>query len=119
MKRLIRNTHIFGMANIDSTITGLKVDIWSDHSGIMRKVSHSNTPRVKVGFHGGPSVSVSISSDPKILTTIAKIKKSDMRAIEEGIQYVAQHSDIFLKHYMDTNNSFTDLDILTTLKELR
>lgn len=28
--------------------TGLSADIWSDHKGIERQVSHSNIPRIKI-----------------------------------------------------------------------
>jgi len=115
MKKLIRNTSILGMANIDSKGTGLPVDIWSDHSGIKRSVSHRNTPRMKVGKPEGPSVSITITENPEILTTIARIKKSDMRDIEEGIKYVARNHDIFLKHYMDIDNSFRDVDMFDAL----
>ena len=38
-----------------------------------------------------------------------------MKKIKEGIDYVARNYDLFLKHYNDTDDSFTDL---TLMKEL-
>jgi len=117
MKKLIRNTYIFGMANLVPPKTGLPVSIWIEHAGITRNVSHSNIPRVKIGFQGGASVSVLISENPEILTTTARIKKSDMRDIEEGIKYIARNHDLFLKCYMNTDYSFGDDELKDALRE--
>lgn len=46
--RKSKKDDIFGMANLTSRKTGLSADIWSDHKGIERQVSHSNTPRIKI-----------------------------------------------------------------------
>ena len=45
------------------------------------------------------------------------MKQSDIRSIKEGIQYVGQHHDLFLKHYMDKTWSFDDEDLCTALCE--
>ena len=117
MKRLIKLDSIFGMADLNPQKAGLSVTIWSEHGGILRNVSHSNTPRVKIGYQGGPSVSVTISENPEIKVRSNHIKKSEMKAIEEGIAYVSRNYDIFLKHFMDTKYEFDDDDMKDALRK--
>lgn len=117
MKRLISNSDsIFGMANLTSNKSGLPVAIWSDHSGILRKVSHHNTPRVKIGFPGGHSISVTISKNPHIVAKSPKITAKELQDCNLGVEYVARNYDIFLKHYMDTTDSFDDEDLFNALR---
>lgn len=39
---------VFGMANLIPKKTGLAANIWSDHKGIERRVSHRGPPRMKI-----------------------------------------------------------------------
>ena len=87
---------VFGMANLNPKKTGLSVVIWSEHAGIERKKKY-NDARVKLGLPGnGPSVSISIESEPKILARSKNIKNSDMKKIQKGIEYVGRNYDLFL-----------------------
>ena len=106
---------IFGMANLNPKKTGLSVIIWSDHAGITANRPH-NDPRVKIGNANG-QVSVSIEPQPKILAKSKNLKKSDMVAIQEGINYVGRNYDLFLKHFMDTDFSFDDEDLFNALRK--
>lgn len=118
MKRLIRSSYdeIFGMANVVPKKSGIPVDIWSDHSGITRKVSHRGKPRAKISYEGY-EVSVSIEDDPKILAKSGRIPDNVMKRIKEGMDYIGRNKDIFLKHYMDTDDSFDDEDLFNALRE--
>lgn len=122
MKRVILNSlrrnqeDIFGMANLNPFKSGLSVIIWSDHSGVRRNVSHSGTPRIKIGTNKD-WVSVTISSRPVIKAKSGHIKKSVMDKIDEGIDYVARNYDLFLKHYNDIDFSFDDEDLFQALRE--
>ena len=118
MKRVVYSMdNIFGMANLNPQKSGLgSVVIWSDHSGITRKVKY-NTPRIKLS-KGDMSIVVSISDSPELLyksKTVSSKKK--LAEFEEGIAYVARNNDIFMKHYMDTTFSFDDEDLYNALRE--
>ena len=117
MIRMIKsNDHIFGMCNIVSQKSGLPVDIWSDHKGIKRKISHRRTPRIKI-TKNNIFISVTISENPQIKVKSRKISKSDQKDLEEGIKYVARNYDLFLKHYMDDDrNLFDDEDLFNALR---
>lgn len=117
MKRFIRKSEeIFGMANITPKKSGLSVDIWSDHKGCNRSVSHRCTPRVKVSTSNG-SVSVTIEDNPVIKAKSGKLKNSDMRNIQDAMNYIGRNSDLFLKHYNDTEDEFDDEDLFNALRE--
>lgn len=119
MKRVIHSSveHIFGMANITPKRSGIPADIWSDHSGITRKVSHRSTPRAKVSYQGN-EISISIEAEPKILTPKHnKFSATIMKNLQTGIDYVGRNSDLFLKHYLDQDDSFDDQDLFDALRE--
>lgn len=108
---------VFGMANLNPNKTGLPVIIWSDHSGIFRN-KKDNDSRIKIGINNsGPSVSVTIEQNPRILAKSKNIKKSDMKKLQEGIDYVGRNYDLFLKHYQDTSFDFDDEDLFNALRE--
>lgn len=114
MKRLVlTGEYVFGMANLVPNETGIACDMWSEHKGCQRNVQH-NSPRVKLSVEG-VDVSISIEQHPKILASPSNIPHKVMKKIKEGIDYVARNYDLFLKHYNDTDDSFTDL---TLMKEL-
>ena len=114
MKRLIRNSVIFGMANLNPRKSGLPVIIWADHGGVERQVEH-NGPRVKIG-NNDYSATVSISSNPEILGMLGHIKHSELKNIEAGMEYVARNADLFLKHFNDTTFDFDDEDLTNALR---
>lgn len=115
MKILVHDQYpVFGMANLIPRKTGLSVNIWSEHSGILRNVEH-NEPRVKIGTYD-ESVSVSIEKNPRILTKDPHIKHSVMKGIKEAVQYVGRNYDLFLKHYSDTTDDFDDEDLFNSLR---
>jgi hypothetical protein len=113
----MKSDYVFGMALLNPKKSGLSAVIWSEHSGILRKTSHDKIPRVIIGWHGDLYVSVTINDIPEIILKSREIKDSEISAIREGIEYVAKNHDIFLKHYMDTDESFDDDDMFTALRE--
>ena len=118
MKLYVKSTeYIFGMANLTPKRTGLPVDIWSDHNGVSRKVSHKHTPRIKVGKQGQFEISITIEPDPKIKAKSASITQSQLRDCQPAIDYVGRNSDVFLKHYMDTKDEFDDDDLKAVLRQ--
>lgn len=116
MKKLMRSGYIFGMANLNPKKTNLGLVIWADHSGISRKVSHRNTPRVKIG-NNEFNVSVLISEKPVILEQSRKLKASEENKLADALEYVARNYDLFLKHYFDTDFNFDDEDLFNALRE--
>ena len=120
MKRLlIRNesSDVFGMANLIPRRTGLQANIWSEHSGILYNVSHTNNPLVKIKS-GDYQVSVTIEENPKILIeNTFHLKKSDELNVKEAIDYIGRNYDVFLKHYLDENDDFDDEDLFNSLRE--
>ena len=116
MKIYIRSASIFGMANLPPKRTGLPCDIWSDHKGILRQVSHSNTARAKISVADGEAL-VSIEAEPKFIEMSKRLKNSDIKSTKEGIEYIGRNFDLFLKHYNDKDDSFDDLDFFQALKD--
>lgn len=116
MKILLKeHEDIFGMANIVPKRSGLSVDIWSEHKVCIRNVKH-NIPRAKISI-GNIDVSISIEKNPQILNQSCNMKKSEERAVKAGIRYVGRNYDLFLKHYMDLDDSFDDEDLFNALRE--
>ena len=107
---------VFGMANLVPKKTGLSADIWSEHKGVSRNVSHKNSPRLKI-TKGNYTVSVTISDNPQIKAESRRGSQSEKSAIKEAMKYVARNYDIFLKHYMDPDDSFDDEDLFNALRE--
>lgn len=111
--------YIMSMANINKKRTGLKVNIWSDGQGCLRNKS-DHAPRVKIDV-GDSTLSVTIESDPKVIAPKGNwrstYKQSEISAIEEAIAYIGRNSDLFLKHYMDTDGSFDDVDLFDALRD--
>ena len=106
---------IWAMSNLNPKRTNLPVIIWADHSGVDRAVLHRNSPRIKIS-KDAVSISISIEEYPRILTQSGAISKTDMRDLQQGIEYVARNWDIFLKHYQDTDFSFDDDDLKSELR---
>ena len=119
MKKWIyaKTVSITGMANIVPKKSGIPADVWSDHSGGSRKVSHRGTPRAKVGYQG-TEISVSIEAQPKILAPkYKKIAPGVMKNLQTGIDYIGRNYDLFLKHYLDFDDSFDDEDLFQALRD--
>ena len=118
MKRIIKcSEDIFWMANLNPQKAGLgDIEIWADHGGIQRRVSHRDTPRVKKQ-KGDLSISVSISDQPKVLARNKRVKHNKLSGFQPGIDYVARNYDIFLKHYNDTTFSFDDEALFQALRD--
>lgn len=106
---------LFEMANLVPKRTGLSVEIWADHKGESRN-KIDKVPRVKIGTNEY-QVSVSISSVPELLARSKYIKQSEMKKIKEAMDYVAKNADIFLKHYLDKDDSFDDTDLVEELRK--
>lgn len=120
MKRYISDSDaIMAMANISKKRTGLKVNIWSDGQGCLRN-KPDDAPRVKLDG-GDAAISISIEPKPKVLAPKGnwekKFKQSDVAALKAGIEYVGRNYDLFLKHYMDTDGSFDDIDLVDELRK--
>ena len=117
MKLLIHNDKedLFCMANLVPKRTGLSAYIFSEHSGVQRNIPH-NVPRVKISTTDS-SVSVSIEENPKILAGENSIKPGDKKAINNAIKYIGRNYDLFLKHYMDVDDTFDDQDLFDALRD--
>lgn len=113
---MLHDNDVFGMANVVPKRSGLSVDIWSDHNGYMRNVSHRGTPRAKI-TSGDIVVSISIEEYPRILAKSRNMKRSEETAIRSAMNYVGRNYDIFLNHYMDSDFSFDDEDLFNALRE--
>lgn len=120
MKKLIKQNSIamdsiYSMANISPKLTGLNCVIWVDSMGKYRNVAH-NVPRVKLE-EDGYGISVSIDPNPKILVKSANIPHSVMKDFKKGIKYIGLNYDLFLKHYLDEDFSYSDSDLILDLKK--
>lgn len=111
----LEEDYLVEMANLSPKRTGLSVTIWSDNNGINRNVAH-NEPRVKIGKNNYWVV-VTIASDPVIKAQSANIKKSEMEQIMLGIEYVSRNYDLFLKHFISSNEEFDDQDLMDALRQ--
>lgn len=118
MKRMISSDsdYIFGMANLVPRQTGLSADIWADHKGVLRS-KPDTTPRVKICVNSD-EISISIEKDPSILAgRFNEYKKSVQNAMKEAIAYVGRNHDLFLRHYNDVADEFTDRQLEDALIE--
>ena len=106
---------VFGMANLPAKRTGLSADIWSDHKGIERSVSHRGTPRIKISV-GSYMVSVTIEPIPVIKAESKHSTKSQKNAVKEAMEYIGRNYDLFLKHYYDVEDEFDDRDLINALE---
>lgn len=114
MKRVIKDLDdIFGMANLVPRRTGLGADIWSEHKGIIRNVSH-NIPRVKITYQG-QEISVTIEENPQILAP--KNLKQVSKPFKSAMQYIGRNYDLFIKHFYDVSNDFDDEDLFNALRD--
>ena len=111
----LNEDYICEMANLSPKRTGLSVTIWSDNDGKSRNLQH-NDPRVKVGKENY-WVSITIEPDPTIKAQSPNIKKSEMKQIMRGIEYVSRNYDLFLKHFNSTNEEFDDQDLMDELRK--
>ena len=107
---------IMVMANLDYRRTGLSADIWSEHKGFERNVSHKGTPRVKIKS-GSYMVSVTVEPEPKIKAESKHGSKSQKAAIKEAMKYIGRNYDLFLKHYYDEDGSFDDRELINQLEK--
>ena len=118
MKRVVYSMdNIFGLANLNPQKSGLgNVVIWSDHSGVTRKVRH-NIPGIKLSS-GDMSIVVSISENPVVLSKNKSVSsKAKLAEFQKGIDYVSRNHDLFMKHYMDTTFKFDDEDLFQALRD--
>lgn len=117
MKRYVHAAEdIFAMSNLNPKKTRLPVIIWTDHSSVSRKVSHRNSPRIKISKDEF-EIAISIEENPEIKAqSHSKIPTNVMSDLKKGIDYVARNWDLFLKHYQDTDFSFDDDDLKDALR---
>ena len=114
LKQLEERLPLNEMANLSPKRTGLSVTIWSENDGVSRKIQH-NDPRVKVGKNDY-WVEITIEEDPVIKAQSPNIKKSEMKRILKGIEYVSRNHDLFLKHFNSSNEEFDDEDLRDALR---
>lgn len=117
MKSVIENSNdIFGMTTINPKKSGLgNIIIWSEHGGV-NNVTHICIPRVKMSIDD-MSISVSISENPEIKAKSKNVTKHRISKFDNGIEYVVQNYDIFLRHYNDTTFEFDDEDLFQALRD--
>ena len=111
----LNESMLFEMANIVRSKSGLDVDIWSEHRGIERNVPHS-LPRIKLST-SDTSIVISIEPQPKLLALSNISEKDAKRIFSKGIRYVGDNYDLFMKHYMDLDDSFDDEMLFAALRE--
>ena len=114
--KYIESEQYYKMYNLTPRRTGLAVDIWSEHCGILNKYQ-PNVPRIKLGKREQFNIFVSIEEKPKILARTKNISQSDMNNIEEAIEYVGRNYDLFLKHFNDTTDEYDDDDLKEDLRK--
>lgn len=112
--KIVKQDFLLEMANLNPNKMGLPVAIWSEHSGVLRNNKHKE-PRLKIG-NTNYSASVSIEAEPVILSHTHNIKNKELNNIKLGMEYVKRNYDLFLKHYMDTDYSFDDEDLIQELR---
>lgn len=115
MKRLMHPEHVFAMANLSPKLTGLDCVIWVDSMGSSRNVNHS-TPRVKVEKDNF-EMSVSIEPTPRVLAKSTNIPHRVMKEFKRAIKYIADNYDLFIKHYLDEDFSYSDSDLMFDLRD--
>ena len=109
--------NLCGMANVTKSKSSLDVDVWSEHSGVTRNISHKNTPRAKLS-NNTYTISVSIEENPKILRKPKKLSMDNAKRIfSSGIKYIQDNYEIFLMHYNDRDDSFDDESLFNALRE--
>ena len=115
--KLLRHsyTDVTGMANLTTKRSGLPADIWSEHKGIQRQVSHKFTPRVKVRGKGYEA-SISIERVPIIKAASKKLTHSESKDLKDCMDYVGRNYDLFLKHFYDEDDEFDDEDLFDALR---
>ena len=97
---------MYEMANVSKEDTNLQYDIWIDSIGSLRNVSH-NIPRIKVKVDG-KTISISISTNPKILAG------KDFAHSSEIFKWIIKYHDVLMKHW---NKEITDKQALNLLGE--
>ena len=100
----------FGAADVSPKKSGLSVSVRSLHRG----VNFIDCPQVELSDND-IIARISLERNPKILKYYSeRYKDSD---VKEAIGYVGRNYDIFLKHFLDTDDSFIDDDLFDTLSE--
>lgn len=114
--KILREERLYEFANLIPKKTGVGVQIWAEHAGVLRNNTHSKTPRIKL-TKDNYSISVTIEEIPEVKAKSIKLKKGDIdRIFGEGIKYIGRNYDIFLKHYMDTEDNFDDEALFSALR---
>ena len=114
---IIEEDSLCEMANITKSKSGLDVDVWSEHGGVARNVSHKDTPRAKLS-NSIYTISVTIEENPKILRKPKKLSMDNAnRIFSPGIKYIQDNYEIFLLHYNDQDDSFDDESLFNALRE--
>lgn len=108
-------TDITGMANLTTKRSGLPADIWSEHKGIQRHVSHKFTPRVKIRGKGY-EVSVTVEPYPIVQAASKKLTHSELKDVKICMEYIGRNHDLFLQHFYDESDEFDDEDLFNALR---
>lgn len=115
--RIIKESEILiEMANLPAKRTNLPtVTIWSEQNGEKRN-KPDNDKRIKIT---GPDyeVFVSIEKNPRILAQTRNIKTNDMKKIKEAMKYIGRNYDLFLKHYVSSEDIYDDDDLKNDLRK--
>ena len=102
--------------NITSQITGLKVNIWSIHNGNKEHLYYK--PKIKIGQEKSYLIVV-LEESPIIIYQTLDMTEVELETCKEGLRYVVDNIDIFIKHYQDQKNKFNDNDLINELKKLK
>ena len=114
-KDLNESESLFEMTNLTPKRTGLNVIILSEQNTEIKNES-SKEPKFKI-IGKDYSISYSLVENPKILAKSGKIKHSDIKDIEDAIDYVCRNLDLFLKHFKMSAFEYDDDDFKDDLRK--
>lgn len=107
----------FGMTVLNPNKSGLPVEIWSAHAGYKINNPYCSKPWVKIGSQNSNYIFVTIEKNPQIIHKSKGIKRKELLNCQTAIEYVSRNRDIFLRHYIDSDNGFDDEDLLQSLRD--
>lgn len=114
-KVLNESESLFEMTNLTPKRTGLNVIILSEQNTEIKNES-SKEPKFKI-IGKDYAIYYSLEEKPKILEKSGKIKHSDIKDIEEAIDYVCRNLDLFLNHFKMSAFEYDDDDFKDDLRK--
>lgn len=89
------------------------VIIWAYHGGTSRTIKYADEPHVTLN-DGAGQLCLTLADKPEAFGKSGCIFMPDFKT---AIEFVSRNHDILLQHYNDVDDTFTDIDLFTTLKK--